>query len=326
MKDIEMHKSLDHMKIFTGNANPELAKEICDYVGIPLGDSVVSHFSDGEINVEIDESVRGKDVYIVQPTCEPGNDNLMELLIMIDAVRRASARRITAVMPYYGYARQDRKSRGREPITAKLIANLITKAGARRVLTMDLHAQQIQGFFDVPVDHLVAAPIIADYYKSLGLDDIVVVSPDIGGVARARKFADLLHAPLAIIDKRRPKPNVAEAMNLIGDVDGKTAIIIDDMVDTAGTLTAGIKMLKDKGAKAVYASCSHGILSGPAIDRLKAAELAGFVCTNTIDQTENQKIYPEMTVLSMAPLLAGLIHAVEENSSLSEVLAHAFDD
>lgn len=326
MKDIEMHKSLDHMKIFTGNANPELAKEICDYVGISLGDSVVSHFSDGEINVEIDESVRGKDVYIVQPTCEPGNDNLMELLIMIDAVRRASARRITAVMPYYGYARQDRKSRGREPITAKLIANLITKAGARRVLTMDLHAQQIQGFFDVPVDHLVAAPIIADYYKSLGLDDIVVVSPDIGGVARARKFADLLHAPLAIIDKRRPKPNVAEAMNLIGDVDGKTAIIIDDMVDTAGTLTAGIKMLKDKGAKAVYASCSHGILSGPAIDRLKAAELAGFVCTNTIDQTENQKIYPEMTVLSMAPLLAGLIHAVEENSSLSEVLAHAFDD
>ena len=326
MKDIEMHKSLDHMKIFTGNANPELAKEICDYVGIPLGDSVVSHFSDGEINVEIDESVRGKDVYIVQPTCEPGNDNLMELLIMIDAVRRASARRITAVMPYYGYARQDRKSRGREPITAKLIANLITKAGARRVLTLDLHAQQIQGFFDVPVDHLVAAPIIADYYKSLGLDDIVVVSPDIGGVARARKFADLLHAPLAIIDKRRPKPNVAEAMNLIGDVDGKTAIIIDDMVDTAGTLTAGIKMLKDKGAKAVYASCSHGILSGPAIDRLKAAELAGFVCTNTIDQTENQKLYPEMTVLSMAPLLAGLIHAVEENSSLSEVLAHAFDD
>lgn len=268
MKDIDMHKSLSHIKIFTGNANPELAKEICDYLGIDLGDSVVSKFSDGEINVEIDESVRGKDVYIVQPTCEPGNEHIMELLIMVDAIRRASARRITAVIPYYGYARQDRKSRGREPITAKLIANLLTKAGCRRVLTMDLHAQQIQGFFDVPVDHLYAAPIIANYFQSLELDDLVVVSPDIGGVARARKFAELLHAPLAIIDKRRPKPNVSEVMNIIGDIDGKNVILIDDIIDTAGTITNAAKALKERGAKEVYASCSHAVLSGPAIDRL----------------------------------------------------------
>lgn len=317
MKDIEMHKSLEHMKIFTGNANPELAKEICDYLGIPLGDSVVSKFSDGEINVEIDESVRGKDVYIVQPTCEPGNDNIMELLIMIDAVRRASARRITAVMPYYGYARQDRKSRGREPITAKLIANLITKAGARRVLTMDLHAQQIQGFFDVPVDHLVAAPIIADYYKSLGLDDFVVVSPDIGGVARARKFADLLHAPLAIIDKRRPKPNVSEVMSIIGDVKDKNVILIDDIIDTAGTITNAAVALKERGAKEVYASCTHPVLSGPAIDRLNNSSIKEIVTTNSIPTAA--KNCDKIEVLSVAPLIGEAIMRIFQDASVSKM-------
>ncbi|MEE0510617.1 MAG: ribose-phosphate pyrophosphokinase [Peptococcaceae bacterium] len=317
MKDIEMHKSLDHMKIFTGNANPELAREICDYLGIALGDSVVSKFSDGEINVEIDESVRGKDVFIVQPTCEPGNDNIMELLIMIDAVRRASARRITAVMPYYGYARQDRKSRGREPITAKLIANLITKAGARRVLTMDLHAQQIQGFFDVPVDHLVAAPIIADYYKSLGLDDFVVVSPDIGGVARARKFADLLHAPLAIIDKRRPKPNVSEVMSIIGDVKDKNVILIDDIIDTAGTITNAAAALKERGAKEVYASCTHPVLSGPAIDRLNDSPIKEIVTTNSIPTAA--KNCDKIKVLSVAPLIGEAIMRIFQDASVSKM-------
>lgn len=317
MKDIEMHKSLEHMKIFTGNANPELAKEICDYLGIALGDSVVSKFSDGEINVEIDESVRGKDVYIVQPTCEPGNDNIMELLIMIDAVRRASARRITAVMPYYGYARQDRKSRGREPITAKLIANLITKAGARRVLTMDLHAQQIQGFFDVPVDHLAAAPIIAEYYKSLGLDDFVVVSPDIGGVARARKFADFLHAPLAIIDKRRPKPNVSEVMSIIGDVKDKHVILIDDIIDTAGTITNAAVALKERGAKDVYASCSHPVLSGPAIDRLNASPIKEIVTTNSIPTSA--KDCDKIKVLSVAPLIGEAIMRIFQDASVSKM-------
>ena len=317
MKDIDMHKSLSHIKIFTGNANPELAKEICDYLGIDLGDSVVSKFSDGEINVEIDESVRGKDVYIVQPTCEPGNEHIMELLIMVDAIRRASARRITAVIPYYGYARQDRKSRGREPITAKLIANLLTKAGCRRVLTMDLHAQQIQGFFDVPVDHLYAAPIIANYFQSLELDDLVVVSPDIGGVARARKFAELLHAPLAIIDKRRPKPNVSEVMNIIGDIDGKNVILIDDIIDTAGTITNAAKALKERGAKEVYASCSHAVLSGPAIDRLNDCAIKEVVTTNSIPT--DSKNCDKIKVLSVAPLFGEAIMRIFQDASVSKM-------
>ena len=316
------------MKLFAGNATPELAQRIANRLYTSLGDAAVGRFSDGEVSVQINENVRGGDIFIIQSTCAPTNDNLMELVVMVDALRRASAGRITAVIPYFGYARQDRRVRSaRVPITAKVVADFLSSVGVDRVLTVDLHAEQIQGFFDVPVDNVFGSPILLEDMLQLNLDNPIVVSPDIGGVVRARAIAKLLNdTDMAIIDKRRPKPNVAEAMNLIGDVDGKTAIIIDDMVDTAGTLTAGIKMLKDKGAKAVYASCSHGILSGPAIDRLKAAELAGFVCTNTIDQTENQKIYPEMTVLSMAPLLAGLIHAVEENSSLSEVLAHAFDD
>ena len=317
MKDIDMHKSLSHIKIFTGNANPELAKEICDYLGIDLGDSVVSKFSDGEINVEIDESVRGKDVYIVQPTCEPGNEHIMELLIMVDAIRRASARRITAVIPYYGYARQDRKSRGREPITAKLIANLLTKAGCRRVLTMDLHAQQIQGFFDVPVDHLYAAPIIANYFQSLELDDLVVVSPDIGGVARARKFAELLHAPLAIIDKRRPKPNVSEVMNIIGDIDGKNVILIDDIIDTAGTITNAAKALKERGAKEVYASCSHAVLSGLAIDRLNDCPIKEVVTTNSIPT--DSKNCDKIKVLSVAPLFGEAIMRIFQDASVSKM-------
>ena len=317
MKDIDMHKSLSHIKIFTGNANPELAKEICDYLGIDLGDSVVSKFSDGEINVEIDESVRGKDVYIVQPTCEPGNEHIMELLIMVDAIRRASARRITAVIPYYGYARQDRKSRGREPITAKLIANLLTKAGCRRVLTMDLHAQQIQGFFDVPVDHLYAASIIANYFQSLELDDLVVVSPDIGGVARARKFAELLHAPLAIIDKRRPKPNVSEVMNIIGDIDGKNVILIDDIIDTAGTITNAAKALKERGAKEVYASCSHAVLSGPAIDRLNDCPIKEVVTTNSIPT--DSKNCDKIKVLSVAPLFGEAIMRIFQDASVSKM-------
>ena len=319
--------SYTNLKLFALSSNQELAAKVADKMGIELGKSSVREFSDGEIQVNIEESIRGHHVFILQSTSSPVNDNLMEILIMVDALKRASAETISVVMPYYGYARQDRKARSREPITSKLVANMLEVAGVDRLLTVDLHASQIQGFFDIPADDITANGLIADYFKHQeGLGEIVVVSPDHGGAVRARNLANALGAPIAIIDKRRPKPNVAEAMNLIGDVDGKTAIIIDDMVDTAGTLTAGIKMLKDKGAKAVYASCSHGILSGPAIDRLKAAELAGFICTNTIDQTENQKIYPEMTVLSMAPLLAGLIHAVEENSSLSEVLAHAFDD
>ena len=319
--------SYTNLKLFALSSNQELAAKVADKMGIELGKSSVREFSDGEIQVNIEESIRGHHVFILQSTSSPVNDNLMEILIMVDALKRASAETISVVMPYYGYARQDRKARSREPITSKLVANMLEVAGVDRLLTVDLHASQIQGFFDIPADDITANGLIADYFKHKeGLGEIVVVSPDHGGAVRARNLANALGAPIAIIDKRRPKPNVAEAMNLIGDVDGKTAIIIDDMVDTAGTLTAGIKMLKDKGAKAVYASCSHGILSGPAIDRLKAAELAGFVCTNTIDQTENQKLYPEMTVLSMAPLLAGLIHAVEENSSLSEVLAHAFDD
>ena len=313
--------------VFALSSSVGLAEDICKELGLELGKCEVKHFADGEILVELGESVRGKHVYFVQSTNKPVNSNLMEILIGIDACKRASAASITAIIPYFGYARQDRKAKPRQPITSKLVASLLERAGADRVVTVDLHATQIQGFFDIPADDITANGLIADYFKHQeGLGEIVVVSPDHGGAVRARNLANALGAPIAIIDKRRPKPNVAEAMNLIGDVDGKTAIIIDDMVDTAGTLTAGIKMLKDKGAKAVYASCSHGILSGPAIDRLKAAKLTGFVCTNTIDQTENQKNYPEMTVLSMAPLLAGVSHAVDENSSLSEVLAHAFDD
>ncbi len=261
-----------NIKIFSGNSNSDLAKEIADRLGLPLGDSDVKTFSDGEISVNINETVRGVDVFVVQSTNAPVNDHLMEMLIMIDAFKRASAGRITAVIPYYGYARQDRKAKARDPITAKLVADILTAAGADRVLTMDLHAPQIQGYFDIPLDHLLGAPILSKYFVQKGFldrDDIVVVSPDLGSVTRARKFADKLQAPIAIIDKRRPKANVSEVMNIIGDIEGKVCILIDDMIDTAGTITNGAEALVKIGAKEVYACCTHAVLSGPAIDRLE---------------------------------------------------------
>jgi len=309
------------LEVFTGNANPKLAQEIVKCLGIPLGDSWVGTFSDGEIQVRIKETVRGADVFVVQPFSYPINDNIMELLIMIDAFSRASAGRITAVIPYYGYARQDRKARSRDPITAKMLADILTAVGADRVLTMDLHAGQIQGFFNIPVDHLKAMPIIADYFKAKQLGDIVVISPDVGGVTRARELADRLAAPLAIIDKRRPEPNVAEVMNIIGNVKGKTAIIIDDMIDTAGTITLGAQALLDRGAKAIYACCTHPVLSGPAIERLKTAPIEEVIVTNTIPLRESQKL-DKIKVLSVAPLFAEAILRIHENKPLSTL----FDD
>lgn len=306
--------------VFALSSSIELAKEVVSELGIPLGLCDVKHFADGEIMVELGESVRGKHVYIIQSTCNPVSTNLMEVLIAIDACKRASAAHITVIMPYFGYARQDRKARPRQPITSKLVATLLETAGANRVITMELHATQIQGFFDIPADDISAICIIGNYFRSLNLENIVVVSPDHGGVTRARKLAEMLHAPLAIIDKRRPKQNVAEAMNLIGDVDGKIAIIVDDIVDTAGTLVSGIQMLRDKGAKGIYACCVHAVLSNPAIDRLKAADLEGFICTNTIDQSEKIKEYDRMKVLSVGPVLGGVIRAMEHDRPVSEVL------
>ena len=257
------------LKVFCGNANKELAQEIADYLGISIGSADVKRFQDGEVSIEIDESVRGADVFVVQPTCAPTNESIMELLILIDALRRASAYRITAVVPYYGYARQERKSKAREPITAKLIANLITNAGANRLVAMDLHAPAIQGFFDIPVDHLPGSPILAEYFLNKKLKNICVVSPDIGGVSRARNFAERIGASLAIVDKRRPEPNVSEVMHVIGELQGKTAILIDDIIDTAGTITQAAEVLKEKGALEVYACCTHPVLSGPATARLE---------------------------------------------------------
>ena len=298
-----------------------LANEIVSQLGLPLGQCEVRHFADGEIMVELDQSVRGKDVFIVQSTCNPVSSNLMEVLICIDACKRASANSITCVMPYFGYARQDRKAKPRQPITAKLVSDLLEVAGADRIMTMELHASQIQGFFDIPVDDITAIGIIGHYFKEKNLDDVVVVSPDHGGVTRARKLAEILHAPLAIIDKRRPKPNVAEAMNLIGDVNGKHAIIIDDIVDTAGTLVSGIDMLYENGAKAVYASCVHGVLSGPAIERLNNSKLNEVVCTNTIDQSAKEAQLPIMTVLHVGGMLGEVIRQMETNSPVSEAIA-----
>lgn len=306
------------LKIFTGNANPALANEICDYLGVPLGSCSVTHFSDGEVQVRIEENVRGADVFVIQPTSQPGNEHLMELLIMIDALRRASARRITAVMPYYGYARQDRKTRAREPITAKLVANLLTAAGARRVITMDLHAGQIQGFFDIPVDHLPAGPILAEYIKRSNLQNIVVVSPDVGGVTRARDIAERISAPLAIIDKRRPEPNVAEVTNVIGPVQGKTAVLIDDIVDTAGTITKGAAALLEIGATEVYVACTHPVLSGPACQRLEESVIKEIIATNTI-AVPPEKMISKLKILSVAPLLGEAIIRVHEDLSVSKL-------
>ncbi|GBG58182.1 ribose-phosphate pyrophosphokinase [Sporomusaceae bacterium FL31] len=306
------------LRIFTGNSNPALAHEIAAHIGVSVGDAFVGHFNNGETQVIIDESVRGKEVFIVQPTCYPVNDSLMELLIMVDACKRASARHVTAVIPYYAYARQDRKTRGREPISAKLIANLLTTAGVSRVVTMDLHAGQIQGFFDIPLDHLIGVPILSDYIESKKLTDLVVVSPDLGGVTRARQLADRLHAPIAIIEKRRPMPGVAEVMNLIGNVEGKTAVIVDDIVDTAGSLTEGAKALERFGAKEVYACCTHAVLSDPAVERIVASNMKELIVTNTIPLPE-AKLHPKIKVLSVAPLFGEAIVRIFSELSVSKL-------
>ncbi|MFT8347727.1 ribose-phosphate diphosphokinase [Clostridium saccharoperbutylacetonicum] len=313
-----------NIKIFTGNSHCRLAQDIADILRISLGQSMVSTFSDGEISVDINETVRGNDVFIVQSTSSPVNNNLMELLIMIDAFKRASAGRITAVIPYYGYARQDRKVKARDPITAKLVADLLTAAGANRVLTMDLHAPQIQGYFNIPVDHLLGAPILAQHFISKGLidrEDLVVVSPDLGSVTRARKFADNLHAPIAIIDKRRPKANVCEIMNIIGDIEGRTCILIDDMIDTAGTITNAANALKNLGAKNIYACCTHGVLSGPAMDRINNSSIEELVMLNTIplnEENDNHKIRS----ISVAPLFAEAIKRIYDDEPISKLFEY----
>ena len=308
------------LKIFTGNANPELAKEICDYLGLPLGEAFVGRFNNGEVQIMIDESVRGKDVFIIQPTSYPVNDNLMELMVMADALKRASARHITAVVPYYGYARQDRKTRGREPITAKLVANLMQTSGITRLVTIDLHAGQIQGFFDIPVDHLMGAPLIADYFDRHGLvgDDVVIVSPDHGGVTRARKLAQFLQTPIAIIDKRRSvtKMNTSEVMNIIGNVKGKKCILIDDMIDTAGTICHAADALAEAGATAVYASCTHPVLSGPALENIEKSAIQKLVVLDTIYLPE-ERLIDKIEQISIAELIAEAITRIHEKRPLS---------
>ena len=306
------------LKIFTGNANPELAKEICDSLGLPLGEAFVGRFNNGEVQIMIDESVRGKDVFIIQPTSYPVNDNLMELMVMADALKRASARHITAVVPYYGYARQDRKTRGREPITAKLVANLMQTSGITRLVTIDLHAGQIQGFFDVPVDHLYGASILAKYINEKNLEDVIVVSPDLGGVTRARDLADRIGAPIAIIEKKRPEPGVAKVMNLIGDVKGKNCIIVDDIVDTAGSLVEGAKALKEFGAKSVMAAVTHAVLTDPASERIANSNIKELIVTNTMPLPENCKL-DNVTQLSVAPLLGEAIMRIFHEVSVSNL-------
>ena len=302
------------LRIFSGNANPDLAREIAAYLGTSVGDAVINRFNNGEVQVMINESVRGKDIFIVQPTCGPiVNDNVMELLIMADAFKRASAKHITAVVPYYGYARQDRKARGREPITAKLMADLLTTAGVTRVVTIDLHAAQIQGFFNIPVDHMPGGPILADYIKEKNLENPVVVSPDLGGVSRARLIANKLNCSIAIIDKRRPEPGVAEVMNLIGSVEGKTAIMVDDMVDTAGSLTEGARALMKFGA-----CCTHPVLTEPAISRIADSDITELIVTNTIPLPPEKK-HPKIKVLSVAPILAETILRIYNELSVSQL-------
>lgn len=317
-----MENRIKNIKVFTGNSNENLAKEVADILGVNLGKATVSRFSDGEISVNISETVRGCDVFIVQSTSNPVNDNLMELLIMIDAFKRASAGRINAVIPYYGYARQDRKVKSRDPITAKLVADLLTAAGADRVLTMDLHAAQIQGYFNIPVDHLLGSPMLADYFIKKGFadrDDVVVVSPDLGSVTRARKFADRLQAPIAIIDKRRPKANVSEIMNIIGDIQGKVCILVDDMIDTAGTITNAANALKKLGAKNVYACCTHGVLSGPAFERINESAIEELVMLNTIALPKSRENLSKFKSLSVAPLLADAVKRIYDDKPLSSL-------
>jgi len=308
----------EKLMVFTGNANPALAKEICKNLQIPLADALVGRFSEGEIQVKINQNVRGKDVFVIQPTCPPTNDNLMELLILIDALTRASAGRVTAVIPYYGYARQDRKDQPRVPITAKLVANLLANAGTDRVLTMDLHAGQIQGFFDIPVDHLFAAPVFIEHFKKHMGKDLVVVSPDVGGVKMARAFAKRLEAQLGIVDKRRIDMNSAQVMNILGEVEGKVAILVDDMCATAGSLTEAANALKKKGAKAVYAGITHGIFSGPALERIDKCACKEIVVTDTIPLS-NHKKHPKVKVLSVAGLLAEAIKRIHNEESVSSL-------
>ena len=307
------------IEVLAGNSNRPLAEAVAAELGLPLSSAEVGKFSDGEISISLPQTVRGRDVFIIQSTSMPVNDNLMELLIMIDACKRASAGRITAVIPYFGYARQDRKARPRDPITAKLVADILTSAGADRVLTMDLHAAQIQGFFDIPVDHLYGAPILAKYFKKRMDENWVVVSPDVGSVGRARNFASRVDAALAIVDKRRPKANAIEVMNVIGDVKGKCCVMLDDMIDTAGTICQGAQALVDNGAKEVYACCTHGVLSGPAMERLTASPIKEVVVLDTIDLPEEVRNNPKVKVLSVAKLIAKAITSIYSDSSLSAI-------
>ncbi|MBN2223278.1 MAG: ribose-phosphate pyrophosphokinase [Deltaproteobacteria bacterium] len=310
---------MDRIKVFAGSSNPLMAREICDFLGIPLGKAKISLFSDSEISVEIHESVRGMQVFVIQSTCPPVNNNLMELLVMIDALKRASAEEITAVIPYYGYARQDRKVFPRAPISAKLVADLLEKAGAHRVISMELHAGQIQGFFNIPVDHLYSSPVTIDYLKKKFDRDAVIVSPDAGGVERARAYAQRLEMGLAIIDKRRAGPNVAQVMNIIGEVEGENTVILDDMVDTAGTLVKAADALLENGAKAVYAASTHAVLSGQAVERIKNSSIKELVVTNTIPLSDEAKNSGKVTVLSVSHLLGEAIKRVYQRGSVSEL-------
>ena len=317
-----LNSSNSNIKVFACNSNKELAESIVAKLGLKLGDAEVEKFSDGEISVKINETIRGADVFIIQSTSYPVNDNLMELLIMIDAMKRASAARITAVMPYYGYARQDRKARPRDPISAKLIANILTSAGASRVLTMDLHCAQIQGFFDIPVDNLVGSPLLTSYYiNKYGENlekDFVAVSPDLGSVTRVRKFAEKLNIPIAIIDKRRPKANVSEVMNIIGDIEGKKVILVDDMIDTAGTITNAANALKERGAIEVDACCTHGVLSGPALQRIEESAINELLVLDTIELPADKKI-DKITMVSVADIFADAISFIHNGSSISSL-------
>ncbi len=307
----------DRLKIFSGTANLCLAEEICASLGLKLGNLMLETFSDGEVYLQFQENVRGADLFLIQPTCRPVDHNLMELFLMIDAAKRASADRITAVLPYYGYARQDRKDKPRVPISAKLIASLLERAGANRIMAMDLHAAQIQGFFDVPVDHLFSAPVMIEYFQPLGVPDLTVVSPDPGGVERARAFGKRMNAPLAIIDKRREKPNVAEVMNVVGEVEGRNCLMVDDLIDTAGTLVKGAEALLKQGARSVSACATHAVLSGGAVKRIEASPLKEVVFTNSIPLSDEARRSKKIKSLSVAPLLARAIQSIHEETSVS---------
>jgi ribose-phosphate pyrophosphokinase len=307
----------ERLKIFSGTANPCLAQEICASLGMELGKLMLETFLDGEVYLQFQENVRGADVFLIQPTCRPVDHNLMELFLMIDAAKRASADRITAVLPYYGYARQDRKDKPRVPISAKVIASLLERAGANRIMAMDLHAAQIQGFFDVPVDHLFSAPVMIEYFMPQEIPDLTVVSPDPGGVERARAFGKRMNAPLAIIDKRREKPNVAEVMNVVGEVEGRNCLMVDDLIDTAGTLVKGAEALLQQGAKSVSACATHAVLSGPAVERIEASPLKEVVFTNSIPLLEEARQSSKIKSLSVAPLLARAIQSIHEETSVS---------